>query len=341
MHLIPTTVVGSYVQPDWLINRDMLKTAVPPRIRMREIWKIAEDDLEEAQDAATLAAIRDMENAGIDIITDGEIRRESYSNHFTTALSGIVSDPPGMVTGRSGRQLPVPRITGPIKRKASIETRDGRFLKSNTSHPVKFTLPGPFTMAQQAIDEYYDDEDACIMAFAEAVNAEVLDLFAAGVDVVQLDEPWMQARPEAAGGIAIRAINSALEGAVGTTSVHLCFGYAHAVKDKPAGYSFLPELEKCTADQISIEAAQPNLDLAVLDTLGDKTIILGVIDLGDDIVETAQVVAGRIRHALDYLPAERLIAAPDCGMKYLSRQTAFGKLMALAEGAAIVRAEIS
>ena len=338
--LLPTTVVGSHVQPDWLVNRDMLNAAMPPRVRMRDIWRVPEEHLEEAQDAATLAAIHDMERAGIDIITDGEIRRESYSNRFATALEGVDIDNPGMVKGRSGNEVPVPRITGPIRRPRPVETRDVEFLRANTGRRVKITLPGPFTMAQQAVDEHYKDDEACAMAFADAVNAEMKDLFAAGADIVQLDEPWMQARPEPAKRYAIEAINRALDGAPGETVVHMCFGYAHAVKDKPSGYSFLRELDACDADVISVEAAQPRLDLAVLRELPTKSIMVGVIDLGDPAVETAAVVAGRIRSALDVLPAERIVVAPDCGLKYLSRETAFGKLSAMAEGAAIVRAEL-
>ena len=339
--LLPTTVVGSYVQPDWLVDRAMLKAIVPPRVRALEIWKIAQDQLEEAQDAATLAAIHDMEQAGIDIITDGEIRRESYSNRFATALSGVDIDNPAEVPGRSGNPITVPRITGPIKRTRPVEVRDVEFLRANTDREIKITLPGPFTMTQTAVDEYYGDEEACAMDFAAAVNEEVRDLFAAGADVVQLDEPWMQQKHEKAKQYAIKVVNRALEGATGTTAVHMCFGYAHAVKNKPDGYSFLPELAACTADQISIEAAQPGLDTAALEALANKTVIVGVLDLGDNTVETAETVADRIRTALTYLPAEKVMVAPDCGMKYLSRDVAFGKLKALAEGAAIVRADLN
>ncbi len=338
--LLPTTVVGSYVQPDWLVDRAMLKSVMPPRVRARQIWRVAEEHLEEAQDAATLVAIRDMERAGIDIVTDGEIRRESYSNRFATALGGIDIDNPGTVTGRSGASVPVPRITGPIRRDRPVEARDVEFLRDNTDRGVRITLPGPFTMSQQAVDEHYGDEEACAMAFAEAVNAEMKDLFAAGADIVQLDEPWMQARPEQARRFAVKAIDRALDGAPGTTAVHMCFGYAHAVKDKPSGYSFLPELEACVADQISVEAAQPGLDLAVLETLPSKMLMVGVLDLGDPEVETPAVVAGRIRAALEIVPPERLMLAPDCGMKYLSRDVALGKLTAMAEAAAAVREEL-
>ena len=338
--LFPTTVVGSYVQPDWLVDRDMLKAIVPPRVRAHDIWRIPTESLEEAQDAATLAAIHDMEHAGIDIITDGEIRRESYSNRFATALQGVDIDRPAEVPGRSGRSILVPRITGDIKRTCPIEVRDVKFLRANTSLQIKITLPGPFTMTHTAVDEHYGDDEACAMAFAEAVNQEVLDLFAAGADVVQLDEPWMQARPEQAKRYAVKVINRALEGAKGTTAVHMCFGYSHAVKDKPKGYTFLPELVNCDADQISIEAAQPTLDPAVLNILQKKVIILGVLDLGDEAIETPEVVANRIRAALAHVPAEQIVVAPDCGMKYLSRSIAYGKLQGMAKGAAIVRAEL-
>jgi 5-methyltetrahydropteroyltriglutamate--homocysteine methyltransferase len=339
--ILPTTVVGSYVQPDWLVDRTMLKAIVPPRVRARDIWRIDPDNLEEAQDAATLAAIHDMERAGIDIITDGEIRRESYSNRFATALDGVDIDNPAEVPGRSGKPNSVPRITGAIKRTRPIEVEDVKFLRANTACKIKITLPGPFTMSHTAVDEFYGDEEACAMAYASAVNEEVLELFSAGADVVQLDEPWMQAKPDQAKQYAIKVINRALEGVTGTTAVHMCFGYAHAVKNKPSGYSFLPELAACDADQISIEAAQPGLDPAVLEALTGKTIIVGVINLGDETVETAETVAGRIRAALKILPAERVITAPDCGMKYLSRTTAFGKLKALAAGTAIVRNELA
>ncbi len=339
--ILPTTVVGSYVQPDWLVDRAMLKSTVPPRVRSREIWRVDKTYLEEAQDAATLSAIRDMERAGIDIVSDGEIRRESYSNRFATALDGIDIDNPSSVTGRSGKPTPVPRITGPIRRLRPVEVRDVEFLRANTDRGVKITLPGPFTMAQQAVDEHYGDDEACAMALAAAVNEEMKDLFAAGADVVQIDEPWMQARPEEAKRYAVKAIDRALAGATGTTAVHMCFGYAHAVKNKPSGYSFLPELDACIADQISVEAAQPNLDLGVLAELPSKTIILGVLDLGDETVESAETVAARLRSALEILPPERLVVAPDCGMKYLSREVALGKLAAMVEGTATVRGELA
>ena len=334
-----TTVVGSYPQPGWLIDRAQLGSKVP-RVRMPEIWRVEEGFLEEAQDDATVLAIRDMERAGIDIITDGEMRRESYSNRFATALEGIDIDNPGSTINRSGVPIPVPRVAGPIRRRAAIEVPDVVFLRKNTSKRIKITLPGPFTMAQQAQDDYYKDEEALALAFAAAVNEELRDLKAAGADVLQLDEPWLQARPERAARYGVKAINRALQGITGTTVVHVCFGYAAAVKDKPTGYSVLPQLEATTASQISIEAAQPKLDLDVLKKLGQKTLMVGVIDLGTEKIETPQVVAARIRAALEHVPAERLVLAPDCGMKYLTREAAFGKLKALAEGAALVRKEL-
>jgi len=340
--LLPTTVVGSYVQPDWLVDRDNLKGRLPPRVRAREMWKVAETDLEAAQDTATLAAIHELERAGIDIISDGEIRRESYSNRFATALGGIDIDNPGSAIDRTGHANPVPRIAGPIRRVTPVELRDVEFLVANTGRKTKITIPGPFTMTQQAQNDHYADDEAAAMDYAVAVNAEIKGLFAAGVDVVQLDEPYMQARPEIAKSYANKAINRALQDVSGTTAIHLCFGYAHIVHDRPSsGYSFLPELEATTADQISIEAAQPHLDLEILAQLPSKTIILGVLNLGDPAIETAEIVAGRIRHAMKAVPAERIVVAPDCGMKYMSRDVAFGKLCAMVAGAKIVRAEIA
>jgi 5-methyltetrahydropteroyltriglutamate--homocysteine methyltransferase len=338
--LLPTTVVGSYPQPGWLIDRAQLGSKVP-RVRMPEIWKVENTFLEEAQDDATLLAIRDMERAGIDIITDGEMRRESYSNRFATALEGIDIERPGSTINRSGVPIPVPRVAGPIRRRAPVEVRDVAFLRKNTSKRIKITLPGPFTMAQQAQDDYYKDEEALALALAAAVNEELRDLKAAGADVLQLDEPWLQARPERAARYGVKAINRALQGIPGATVLHVCFGYAAAVKDKPTGYSVLPQLEATSASQISIEAAQPRLDLGVLKHLGNKTLMVGVIDLGTETVESSSEVAGRIRAALKHVPAERLVLAPDCGMKYLTREAAFGKLKALAEGAAIVRKELA
>jgi 5-methyltetrahydropteroyltriglutamate--homocysteine methyltransferase len=339
--LLPTTVVGSYPQPDWLIDRDKLTHQGPVRVRARELWRVPEPWLEAAQDDATRLAIGDMERAGIDIITDGEIRRESYSNRLATALSGIDLDNPAEVRGRSSGAVVVPRIVGPIRRLRPVELRDVEFLRANTDRKIKITLPGPFTMSRQAKNEYYKDEEELVMDYAAAVNAEVRDLKAAGADVIQLDEPWMQARPEEARQLALPAIDRALEGIPGPTALHLCFGYAYVARDKPNRYSFLSELTGTVAQQISIEAAQPNLDLADLDGLGDKKVIFGVISMGDAAPETPEVVAARIRAALTHLPAERLIAAPDCGMKYIPRNLAFAKLSALAEGAAIVRRELT
>jgi 5-methyltetrahydropteroyltriglutamate--homocysteine methyltransferase len=340
-HLLPTTVVGSYPQPDWLVDRAMLKDTVP-RVRLRELWRVAEPYLAQAQDDATLLAIRDMERAGIDIITDGEMRRESYSNRFATALEGIDNDNPASITNRAGRKVEVPRVVGKIRRRAPVEVADMAFLRRNTDHKAKITLPGPFTMAQQAKNEFYQDADEMVMDFAAAVNAEVLELEAAGADVIQLDDPWLRNDPDAAKRIAVKALDRALAGLSVPTVVHLCFGYAAVVHgQKPTGYSFLPQLADCVAQQISIEAAQPKLDLGILSDLSGKTIMLGVIDLKDQAVETPEEVATRIRAALKHVAAERLVPAPDCGMKYLPRETAFGKLAALSAGAAIVRRELS
>ncbi len=338
--LLPTTVVGSYPQPDWLIDRDKLTTLPPARVRASELWRVPEPWLEQAQDDATVIAIRDMERAGIDIITDGEIRRESYSNRFATALSGIDLDNPATVRGRSSGNVVVPRIIGPIRRLRPVEVRDVEFLRRNTDRCIKITLPGPFTMSRQAKNEYYKDEEELVMDYAAAVNAEVRDLKAAGADVIQLDEPWVQARPEEARRLALPAIDRALAGIPGPTALHLCFGYAYVARNKPSGYSFLPELTGTIAEQISIEAAQPNLDLGTLDGLGDKTVIFGVISMGDPHPETPETVASRIRRALEHIPPERLIPAPDCGMKYIPRNLAFAKLKALAEGTRIVRREL-
>ena len=338
--LIPTTVVGSYPQPDWLIDREALRGQAPPRVRLEKVWRVPREFLEAAQDDATALAIRDMERAGIDILSDGEMRRESYSNRFATALDGVDIDNPGHVRTRTGRLQPVPRVVGPIRRRHAVEVRDVEFLRANTDHRIKITLPGPFTLSQQAFDEHYKDEAALAMAYAEAVNAEAKDLKRAGADVIQLDEPYMQAMPEKAKLYAVKAINCALEGVPGPTVVHLCFGYAYIVEGKPSGYSFLPELADCIAQQISIEAAQPKLDLGVLRDLAPKTVMLGVLDLNDPNVESAETVAQRIRAALAFARAERIVPAPDCGMKYLPRATAFGKLKALATGAAKVRSDL-
>jgi 5-methyltetrahydropteroyltriglutamate--homocysteine methyltransferase len=341
LHRIQTAVIGSYPQPEWLVDRALLTKLMAPRVRARQIWRIPDDLLEQAQDDATLLAIRDQERAGIDIITDGEIRRESYSNRFANALAGIDSERHGEVTGRTGNKIRVPLVIGPIKRLKPVEVRDVEFLRANTERTIKITLPGPFTMSQQAANEYYADDESLALAYAEAVNEEVHDLFAAGADVVQLDEPWLEARPERARKFGIKAINRALAGVTGTSALHLCFGYAALVKEKPAhGYAFLAELEAAAAAQISIEAAQPRLDLAVLAALPSKTLMVGVLDLAAGRVETPLEVAERIRRALDVVPPERLIATPDCGMKYLPRETAYGKLAALAAGAAIVNDEL-
>ena len=338
--MLPTTVVGSYPQPDWLLDRDNLKGRLPPRVRAREIWRVAEPLLEQAQDDATLLAIRDQERAGIDIISDGEMRRESYSNRFATALSGVDIGNPGTALDRTGHPNPVPRVSGPIKRLRPVELRDVEFLKRNTARPIKITMPGPFTMAQQAQNDFYKNEEELILAYAAAVNEEAKDLKAAGADVIQLDEPYLQARPDKAKLYGVKAINRALEGVPGATAVHLCFGYAHVVHQRPSGYSFLPELAATAANQISIETAQSNLDLEVLKNLPGKQIILGVIDMSDPKAETPEIVAARIRRAFKYVSPERIIPAPDCGMKYIPRATAFAKLKALAEGAAIVRREV-
>ena len=340
-HLLPTTVVGSYPQPEWLVDRAMLSKSVP-RTRMHEMWRLPEQHLEEAQDDATIVAIRDMERAGIDIVTDGEIRRESYSNRFATALEGIDAEKPAMITARSGQQTPVPRVVGKIKRKAPVELRDMQFLRQTTERAAKITLPGPFTMSQQAKNEFYKDDEELAMAFAEAVNAEALDLQKAGADVIQLDEPWVRNNPDLARRHAVKAINPALQGITVPTVVHLCFGYAAVVPGsaKPAGYAFLAELDDTIADQISIEAAQPKLDLGVLGDLSAKTIMLGVLDLGDPQIESVDTVAGRIRNGLKYVSADRLVPAPDCGMKYMPRHVAFGKLKAMSDAAAMVRKEL-
>src|SRR5262245_58299945 len=338
--LLPTTLVGSYPQPDWLIDRAKLSKQVP-RVRAHDLWRVDPQRLDGAQDDATLIAIRDQERAGLDIITDGEQRRESYSNRFATALDGVDIENPGKTPNRTGCFAIVPRVVGPIRRKHPVEVHDAQFLRANTDRTIKMTVPGPFTMAQQCEDQHYRDEEALALDYAAALNAEIKDLFAAGADVVQLDDPWMQARPDKAKRYGLKAIERALDGVTGTTAIHLCFGYAQMVKQKPSDYSFLPELEQSSAQQISIEAAQPKLDLAVLKELPSKTIILGVIDLSDQTVESAQTVAARIRAALAFIPPERIVVAPDCGMKYLPRAVAYGKMRAMAEGAAIVRRELA
>jgi 5-methyltetrahydropteroyltriglutamate--homocysteine methyltransferase len=338
--LIPTTVVGSYPQPDWLVDRENLRSRLPPRVRVRELWRVPEPYLEQAQDDATLVAIRAMERAGIAIISDGEIRRESYSNRFATALEGMDLDNPGTAIDRTGHPNPVPRVVGPVRRARPVEVRDLVFLRRNTDHRIKITVPGPFTVAQQAQNDYYPDDRALALDLAAAINEEIKDLFAAGADVVQIDEPYLQARPEKARAYGVEVINRALDGVQGTTALHMCFGYAAIVHNRAGEYAFLPELNDCIAQQISLEAAQPNLDLSALKALPSKTIMLGVLNLGTPEVETAEEVAGRIRAALRYIEPQRLIVAPDCGMKYLPREVAFGKLQAMARGAAIVREEL-
>lgn len=338
--LLPTSLVGSYPQPDWLIDRESLSKRFPPRVRALELWRVDPDYLDQAQDDATVLAIRDQERAGLDIITDGEMRRESYSNRFANALDGVDLDNPGTALDRSGHPNPVPRVTGRISRRHAVETRDVEFLRANTDRRIKITVPGPFTMSQQAQNEYYVSDREMALDYAAAVNAEIKDLFAAGADYVQIDEPYMQARPEPAREYGLEALNAALDGVDGETAIHICFGYAAIIHERPAGYSFLPELAECTAHQISIETAQSNLDTSVLESLRGKTVILGVIDLSDPNVETPEIVADRIRRALPHVDADKVIVAPDCGMKYLPRDVAFGKMKAMADGAAIVRGEI-
>ena len=337
MALLETSLVGSYPQPDWLIDRERLSGRFPPRVRMAELWRVDPDYLEQAQDDATILAIRDQERAGLDIITDGEMRRESYSNRFATALDGVDLDTPGEALDRSGEPTPVPRIIGKISRRHPVQVRDVEFLVANTDRKTKITVPGPFTMSQQAQNLYYDDPAELAQDFAAAVKEEIRDLFAAGVDVVQIDEPYMQARPDAAREYGLDAVNAALEGIESETALHICFGYAHLIHERPEGYSFLPELSGCPVHDISIETAQSNLDTAVLEKLPGKTIILGVIDLSSNEVESAETVAERIRRALPHVDADRIIVAPDCGMKYLTREASFGKMKAMVDGAAIVR----
>lgn len=337
--LLPTSLVGSYPQPEWLIDRPKLSKQVP-RVRMTDLWLIPAERLEAAQDDATLLAIRDQERAGLDIVCDGEQRRESYSNRFATALEGVDIDNPGTTINRSGKTIPVPRITGRIRRRQPVEVRDVQLLRANTGRTTKATVPGPFTMAKQAQDDFYKDEEALALDYAAAVNEEIKDLFAAGADIVQIDEPWMQQHPEKARQYGLKALNRALDGVTGTIAVHLCFGYAAVVHEKPTGYSFLAELEGSKANQVSIEAAQPKLDLSVLRDLPSKTIILGVIDLSDVRVETPDTVAARIRAAFPYVRPERIVVAPDCGMKYLPRDVAFAKMKAMVEGTKIVRKEL-
>ena len=335
--LFPTTLVGSFPQPDWLIDRSKLAGRFPPRVRASELWRIAPEHLAEAQDDATVAAIRAQEEAGLDIVTDGEIRRESYSNRFATALDGIDLDNPGSALDRSGHPNPVPRIVGPIRRRHAVEVDDLRFLRAHTTRMTKITVPGPFTMLQQAQNDYYATEEEAAMAYAEAVNAEIRDLFAAGADVVQIDEPYMQARPEKARRYGLAALNRALEGVEGTTAVHICFGYAAIIHERPTGYSFLPELAQCRCAQVSIETAQSHLDCSALVPLDGKGVMVGCIDLADPAVETPEVVVERIERALPYVKPENVILAPDCGMKYLPRDVASAKLRSMVEAARILR----
>src|SRR5512139_935916 len=337
--LLPTSLVGSYPQPDWLIDRKKLAGRFPPRVRAKELWRVAPEFLEQAQDDATILAIRDQERAGLDIISDGEMRRESYSNRFATALEGVDLDNPGVALDRSGEPNPVPRIVGKIRRRHPVETRDVEFLRANTDRMIKITVPGPFTMSQQAQNDFYEDEAEMAMDYAIAVNAEIRDLFAAGADIVQIDEPYMQARPEKARQYGLKALNAALDGITGTTAVHICFGYAAIIHERPSGYSFLPELRGCSCKQISIETAQSHLDCSVLAQLPEQQIMVGCIDLSDMAVETPEVVAERVRRALPYVAKERVILAPDCGMKYLPREVAVGKLRSMVEAARMLRRE--
>jgi len=338
--LLPTSLVGSYPQPEWLIDRARLAGRFPPRVRARELWRVDPEYLAQAQDDATLLAIRAQEDAGLDILTDGEIRRESYSNRFATALDGVDIDNPGTALDRSGHPNPVPRVVGPIRRRHPVEVGDLKFLRAHTARTIKITVPGPFTMAQQAQDDYYGSREALAFGYAEAVNEEIRDLFAAGADIVQLDEPYLQARASEAKQYGVKVINRALDGITGTTALHICFGYAAIIHERPEGYSFLPELAACDVKQVSIETAQSNLDVSVLTALDGKTVILGVIDLSDQAVESAETVAARVRRALPYVPAERIVIAPDCGMKYLPRESANGKMRAMADAAALLRAEL-
>ena len=338
--LLPTSLVGSYAQPDWLIDKKNLAGRFPPRVRAKELWRIAPEWLEQAQDDATLLAIRAQERAGLDIVTDGEMRRESYSNRFATALEGVDIDNPGTALDRSGHPNPVPRVVGRVRRRHPVEVRDVQFLRANTDRTIKMTVPGPFTMSQQAQNDFYKDEAEMAFDYAQAVNEEIADLFAAGADIVQVDEPYMQARPEKARAYGLKALTRALSGLKGPTAVHICFGYAAIIHQRPSGYSFLAELEDSPANFVSIETAQSKLDCSVLKNLPSKKIILGVLDLSDMTIETPEVVASRIRRALPFVPAERLMIAPDCGLKYLPPDVAFGKMKAMVDGAAIVRREL-
>ena len=339
MPLFPCTIVGSYPQPDWLIDRQKLSKQFPPRTRAAELWRIDPAFLSDAQDDATRLAILDQERAGLDIVSDGEVRRESYSNHFATALAGIDLDNPGKALDRSGEPVFVPRITGPIRRRHPVGVEDVRFLRDNSSRRIKFTVPGPFTMTQQAQNDFYETEAEAAMAYAAAVNEEVRDLFEAGADVVQLDEPYMQARPGKAREYGLAALNRALEGITGKTCVHICFGYAALIHERPEGYSFLPELGNASCGQVSVETGQSALDCSVLESLSGKDILLGVIDLSSNEVETVETIKARVRRGLEHVPAEHVLLAPDCGMKYLSREAAFGKLSAMVQAARELRQE--
>src|SRR6187551_1286080 len=338
--LLPTSLVGSYTQPEWLIDRAKLAARFPPRVRAKELWRVAPEFLKRAQDDATLLAIHDQERAGLDIITDGEMRRESYSNRFATALEGVDIDNPGTALDRSGHPNPVPRVAGKVRRKHPVEVDDVKFLRAHTTRTIKITVPGPFTMSCQAQNDFYKDEGEMTLDYAAAVNAEIKDLFAAGADIVQIDEPYMQARPDKARKYGLKAFNAALDGVKGTTAVHICFGYAAVIHVRPEGYSFLPEFAGTPVQQVSIETAQSGLDCSVLEKLPGKTVILGVLDLSDMKIESSETVATRIRRALPYVSLERIVVAPDCGLKYLPREVAFGKMCAMVEGTKIVRKEL-
>src|SRR4249919_1444252 len=338
--ILPTSLVGSYAQPEWLIDRKKLAGRFPPRVRAKELWRIPPEHLAQAQDDATLLAIADQERAGLVIITDGEMRRESYSNRFATALEGVDIDNPGTALDRSGHPNPVPRVAGKVRRKHPVEVEDVKFLRANTARTIKITVPGPFTMSQQAQNDFYKDEEEMALDYAAAVNAEIKDLFAAGADIVQIDEPYMQARPEKARKYGLKALNAALDGVKGPTAVHICFGYAAIIHVRPEGYSFLPEFAGSPVQPVSIESAQSGVDCSVLEGLRGKTVILGTLDLSDMKIETPETVAARIRRALPYVAPERIVVAPDCGLKYLPREVAFGKMCAMVEGAKIVRAEL-
>ena len=337
---LPTSIVGSLPQPDWLIDREKLAHRFPPRVRARELWRIPPEHLAEAQDDATLLAIRAQEDAGLDIVTDGEIRRESYSNHFATALGGVDIDNPGTALDRSGHPNPVPRITGDISRPGPIQAEDVRFLRRHTDRTIKITVPGPFTMSQQAQNDHYADGRALALAYADVVREEVADLFAAGADIVQLDEPYLQARPEPARQYGVEVLSRALDGAPGPTALHICFGYAAIIHERPEGYSFLAELADTPVGHVSVETAQSGLDPTSLRPLSGKGVILGVLDLSTPEVETPEQVAGRVRRALDHVDVAKLVLSSDCGLKYLPRASAAGKMRSLVEAAAILRSEL-